>query len=301
MAGAVMMSGDAIDDEGLPFLPSDWPHRDRSDFVVSSGCRWHVQRMGQGPCLILIHGTAASTHTWRDMMPLLAEHYEVLAMDLPGHGYSERLPDRSMTLPSLATAVADLFETLDVRPAHLVGHSAGAAIALDLAVHRSVMPETVSGINSALLPFGGVLKNVFSPMARFFASTHLMPRMLARRARDRKAVIRVLEGTGSRLDSDGLFLYQCLLQRESHLAAVLDMMATWDLHPLINDLPKLKPELMLIVGGQDKAVSPKEAGKIREMLPSLQVVELESLGHLAHEEAPDRVVGLIRTFAESAS
>lgn len=198
-------AGEPIDQ---PFLPADWPNRERSRFVASSGVRWHVQRMGQGPCLLLLHGTAASTHTWRDVMPLLANRYDVIAVDLPGHGYTERLPSRSMTLDSLSTALAELLVTLDVKPRHLVGHSAGAAIALDLALHRGLAPESVCGINAALLPFGGVLKNLFSPMARFFATTQMMPRMLAVRARNRKAVSRVIDGTGSRLDAEGLSFYQ---------------------------------------------------------------------------------------------
>ena len=251
--------------------------------------------------MVMVHGTAASTHTWRKIMPILAQRYDLIAMDLPGHGYSERLPDKSMTLPSLSSALAGLLETLDVRPNHLVGHSAGAAIALDLALRRGLKPATVCGVNAALLPFGGVLKNVFSPMARFFASTYLMPRMLARRARDRKAVVRVLEGTGSRLDADGLFLYQRLLQRESHLSAVLDMMATWDLHPLIDALPGLQSELMLVVGSQDKAVSPTEAEKIQQLLPALRLHELDGVGHLAHEEAPDAVAALLDDFAGGRS
>ncbi len=280
-----------------PFLPADWPNREHSRFVVSSGARWHVQRMGEGPCLMLVHGTAASTHTWRDIMPLLAGRFDVIAVDLPGHGYTERLPSRSMTLDSLSVALAELLVTLDVKPMHLVGHSAGAAIALDLALHRGVDAKTVCGINAALLPFGGVLKNLFSPMARFFATTQMMPRMLARRARNRKAVMRVLEGTGSRLDADGLSFYQRLLQDESHLASVLEMMAAWELQPLMDHLPDLGARLMLIVGSGDKAVSPREAQKIRRILPDVDIRELDGLGHLAHEESPQAVGVLIEEFA----
>ncbi|MEM9335765.1 MAG: alpha/beta fold hydrolase BchO [Pseudomonadota bacterium] len=282
-------------DSRAPFLPTDWPHREHSQFPVSSGCRWHVQRMGQGPCLLMIHGTAASTHTWRDVMPILARHFDVIAVDLPGHAYTERLPTGSMTLQSLSTAVAELLLTLGARPQHLVGHSAGAAIALDLALHRDVAAESVIGVNAALLPFGGVMKDLFSPMARFFATTKLMPRMLARRARNTKAVNRVLDGTGSRLSTVGLSYYQRLFQAETHLASVLEMMATWQLQPLIHDLPELAAQLTLIVGTEDKAVSPREALKIRELLPDLRIEELDGLGHLAHEESPETVAGLIKS------
>jgi magnesium chelatase accessory protein len=68
----------------------DWPNRDCSRFVESGGLRWHVQRCGTGPVCLLIHGTGASTHSFRDLMPLLATHFDVIAIDLPGHGFSTR-------------------------------------------------------------------------------------------------------------------------------------------------------------------------------------------------------------------
>ncbi|MFY0022431.1 hypothetical protein ABTQ05_21120, partial [Acinetobacter baumannii] len=53
----------------------DWPHRDASRFVDAGRVRFHVQVMGSGPPLLLIHGTGAATHSWRDVAPLLAEHF----------------------------------------------------------------------------------------------------------------------------------------------------------------------------------------------------------------------------------
>ena len=278
--------------EGLPY---DWPNRDASLQIDVGGLRWHVQRAGSGPCLLLLHGTAASTHTWRDLLPLLARDYEVIAMDLPGHGYTTMRPDCSMTLKALSESVGDLVAALGVKPAFVAGHSAGAAIALRMALDGRIAPRAVIGLNAALLPFGGVLKAVFSPMAGFFANTRLMPRLVARRARDPKAVRRILVGTGSSIDDQGVDLYQRLLEREGHVAAVLSMMASWDLEPLLDELPSLEAELYLLSGGRDKAVSPKEAERIAERLPATRVTCLDDCGHLAHEEAPERVAELIVT------
>ena len=65
---------------------STWPHAEISRFHQVGGLRWHVQQMGEGPPILLIHGTGASTHSWRDLAPLLAERFTVIAADLPGHG-----------------------------------------------------------------------------------------------------------------------------------------------------------------------------------------------------------------------
>lgn len=277
-------------------VPYDWPQRECSRIVVSGGSEWHVQRMGQGDTILLLHGTAASTHTWRDVMPVLAKSFDVVAIDLPGHGFSERLVGGSMSLDALGSGIAGLLQDLRISPHGIVGHSAGAAIALDLVLNRQIAARCVVGINAALLPFGGTLKNVFSPLARFFASTALMPKMLARRAGDAKAVERVLNGTGSVLDPAGLSFYQRLFRRETHLAAVLQMMASWDLRQLLSDMPGLTSRLMLIVGENDQAVSPKEADSVAGHVTDAEVLRLPGLGHLAHEEAPECVAALVAQF-----
>jgi magnesium chelatase accessory protein len=54
--------------------------------VHAGGLNWAVAEAGQGPVVLLVHGTAASLHSWRDVVPLLAATHKVIAMDLPGHG-----------------------------------------------------------------------------------------------------------------------------------------------------------------------------------------------------------------------
>jgi len=68
----------------------DWPNRDASRFVRAGGLRWHVQKTGTGPVLLLVHGTGAATHSWRELAPLLARRFTVIAPDLPGPGFTQR-------------------------------------------------------------------------------------------------------------------------------------------------------------------------------------------------------------------
>ena len=281
-------------------VPPDWPHAKHSRLVESFGTRWHVQQMGSGPEMVLVHGTAASTHSYRDLMPILAERFSVTAVDIAGHGYSSRLPDGNMSLNAIARSLFGLFETLALRPRYLVGHSAGAAIVLRHALDHPAGIDAVVGLNAALLPYGGVFRNLFTPMASFFASTRLMPMFLSQRAADNKAVERVIRGTGSALDAEGLHYYQTLFQREEHLGAVLAMMAAWDLTELNRDLPRLAPRLLLVSGGRDRAVSPEEAAKVANRLANIEVVEFDDCGHLAHEEHPERVAAAIKRFCLAA-
>ena len=138
----------------------DWPHRAASRFVQAGPLTWHVQEMGEGPAVVLLHGTGAATHSWRHLMPLLAQDHRVIAMDLPGHGFTRGRPAGGLTLPCMAAAVTALLDKLEVRPERLIGHSAGAAIALRMVRDGFAVPEVV-GLNAALSPFPGFFAPLF--------------------------------------------------------------------------------------------------------------------------------------------
>ena len=278
----------------------DWPNRAASRFVQAAGLRWHVQQAGEGPTLLLVHGTGAATHSWRGLLPLLARRFTVIAPDLPGHGFTQGPAHGRLSLPFMAKALTELLAVLGQRPALVAGHSAGAAILARMALDGAIAPARIIGLNAALLPFEGFAGQVFSPIARMLAGVPVVPWFFARRAGDRAVVERLLRDTGSAPDPQGVELYGRLVRRPGHVAAALGMMANWDLHPLLRDLRRLAPPLVLLVGGADRTVPPADARRLRTILPGLRIIPLPGLGHLAHEEAPAQVAGLLEGIAAEA-
>jgi magnesium chelatase accessory protein len=278
----------------------DWPNRQASRLVSSKGLRWHVQQQGEGPVLLLLHGTGASTHSWRDLLPLLAAHFTVVAPDLPGHGFTATPAGNGLSLPGMSRATAALLETLQMTPAMAVGHSAGAAVLLRMALDGRIRPRSLVSLNGALLPLRGLPGRVFSPVARVLARSSLVPRLFAWRASDRVVIERLLRDTGSRLDAQGIELYRRLARDPGHVAAALRMMASWDLHELEREIQRLDVPLTLVVGGNDGTVSPDEAGRVRARLSHARIVTLPKLGHLAHEERPAEVAELLIRLAREA-
>lgn len=274
----------------------NWPHRVASRFVDAAAMRWHVQCMGRGPNLLLLHGTGAATHSWRGLAPRLATHFSVVAPDLPGHGFSEPLPGR-LSMQSMARALAELVNALDAAPDLVVGHSAGAAIACRMCLDQLIAPHGVVSINGALLPFEGFANWAFAPAARLLASTPLVAHLVARRARDPEAIARLVRATGSSLDSTGLDLYGRIVRDPGHVAGALSMMAGWDLVGLARELPRLALPVQLLVAAGDRTVPPRQGPQLAEVLPHARLVVLERLGHLAHEEQPAAVAALILEFA----
>lgn len=271
----------------------DWPNREASRFVRAAGITWHVQIMGRGPVMLLVHGTGAATHSWRDLAPLLAERWTIVAPDLPGHGFSDRIDARRMSLPSLAQSVSGLLAVLDMTPTALVGHSAGAAVALRMTLDGAVAPRAVVSLNGALAPWPGLAAVIFPTLAKLTLLNPFVVPFLTHRAADPQAVRRLIRGTGSDLDARGLDLYRRLLRTERHVEATLSMMANWDLRPLQRDLPRLAVPLTLVAAERDRAVPPGIAREVGALVPGSTVVSVPGLGHLAHEEAPQTLADLI--------
>lgn len=281
-----------------------WPYHEHSRFVNAAGLRWHVQRHDvaavngeEPPRLLLLHGTGASTHSWRGLLPMLTHRYSLLAVDLPGHGFSSTAAPHRLSLPGMAGALAELLTTLDWMPTLALGHSAGAAILVRMALDGQLQAQAIGAINGAFLPFGGVAAPVFTPLARLLYAADWVPRWLARRAADPKVVERLVSGTGSVLDAEGMALYARLMRCPAHTEAALGMMAHWDLRGLAHDLPQLRTPLHLLVGAGDRAVAPRQARQVSKRRPGTTLLTLPRLGHLAHEEDPAAVAAWLHALA----
>jgi magnesium chelatase accessory protein len=278
----------------------NWPNRDASRFIQSAGINWHVQVLGSGPVVLLVHGTGAATHSWRALAPMLARHFTVIAPDLPGHGFTSTPAPERLSLPGMARALRDLLRALDMKPDLAVGHSAGAAILMRMSIDGDLPALGIVSVNGALLPFRGLASHIFSPLAKLMVLNPLVPRLFAWRAGDSASVERLIEGTGSKIDATGIAHYRQLVSNPSHVAAALRMMANWDLSPLLRDFPKLRANVVLVVGGKDLSVPPDNAFEVEKLLPVAVVKYLRGLGHLAHEERPEEIekiaVGLARSI-----
>lgn len=274
----------------------DWPNRDFSRFVFAAGFKWHVQVMGAGPTLLLLHGAGAATHSWRDLAPLLAQDFTVIAPDLPGHGFTETPKADGLSLPGMARGLAALLAKLDAEPVMAVGHSAGAAIAMRMA-REGRFPGGVVSLNGALRPFPGAAGHIFPAMAKLLFLNPMAQQMFAWRAARPGAVARLIESTGSHIDGAGLRYYQALLSTTGHIAGALGMMARWDLQTLQVEMPAFSRPLTLVAAERDRAVPPDVAAEAHALIRHSRLISLPGLGHLAHEEDPARAAEIVREAA----
>jgi magnesium chelatase accessory protein len=273
-----------------------WPHRETSQFVAVGGARWHVQRMGAGPPLLLLHGTGASVHSWRGLMPLLARDNEVIALDLPRHAFTTGHNAYAMSLPAMAGEVAKLMQALKVEPAAIIGHSAGAALALQLALGHGFTGPIV-GLSAALRPFPGPFAQIFPAVAKALFINPLVPRIFASTVDLTGGAGRFMwRSTHSRIDAEGLACYRTLLKHPGHAGGALAMMANWDLPGLRERMGEAANPVLLIHGSNDPAIPLDWAREAQGWLAHARLEVLPGLGHLAHEEAPEKAAALITAF-----
>jgi magnesium chelatase accessory protein len=273
-----------------------WPHREASSFVAVGRTRWHVQRMGSGPPLLLLHGTGASVHSWRGLMPLLARSYSVIAPDLPRHAFTTGHDAYAMSLPAMAREVAGLLEALEIAPAAIVGHSAGTAIALQLGLDHGY-DGPIIGLSAALRPFPGPFAQIFPAVAKALFINPLVPRIFAGTVDLTGGAGRFLwRSTHSRIDAAGLACYRTLLKHPGHAGGALAMMANWDLPALRERMGDVRNPVLLVHGANDPAIPPDWARDAAAWLPDARLELLPGLGHLAHEEAPGEAAARIAAF-----
>jgi len=275
------------------------PPAPTSRFVQDGPLRWHVATMGTGPAVLLVHGTGASSHSFHALMRRLASHFTLVAPDLPGHALTRAPRSFEPTLPNTAHALGRLAAALELRPRIVVGHSAGAALVARMTLDRLIEPEPalVVGLAAALVPFRGLARAVLHPAAAVL-SRSLAPALIATRFGRTRRVDDIVRSTGSVLDRHGVESYRRLVERPEHVAGVLAMMARWDLDPLYDALPRLRPPFLLLAGANDRAVPLAQLRAASARVPRATLVVVERAGHLLHEEQPNEVARLILEHAE---
>ena len=276
-----------------PGTVSRMPSLDQTEELVAvDGIRFHVVTAGRGPTLLAIHGTGSSSHSYRPLMRELGDRFRIVAPDLPGHAETRILHERPLTLDAMAKAVSALCRIQGYEPQVVVGHSAGAAVAMRLVLDGAVRPDLLVGLASAATPLRGLSRIVFPTVARVAArskASGLFSLWVGRRQKVRQ----LLESIGSDLDPAQLRAYERLAAQPRHIEGVLSMLSSWNVAPLTARLPGLGTRVLLIAGQHDHAVPFVEQVRLLRALPDARLEVVPGAGHLLHEQRPEAIRELV--------
>jgi magnesium chelatase accessory protein len=273
------------------------------ELVAVDGIRFRVVTAGRGPTLLALHGTGSSSHSYRPLMRELGDRFRIVAPDLPGHAESRVLRERPLTLDAMAKSLGALCRMKGYEPQVVVGHSAGAAVAMRLVLDGAVRPNLLVGLASAATPLRGLSRVVFPTVARVAArskASGLFSLWVGRRQKVRQ----LLESIGSDLDPAQLGAYERLAAQPRHIEGVLSMLSSWNVAPLTARLPDIGTRVLLIAGQQDHAVPLVEQQRLLRALPNACLEVVPNAGHLLHEQRPkaisELVLGEFRSIQETA-
>jgi magnesium chelatase accessory protein len=228
------------------------------------------------------------------VFPLLARRADVIAIDLPGHGFTTGAAAKDISLIGMATAVAALLRTLDVRrPSIGVGHSAGAAVLLQLAASSpEVTPQLLIGVNSALVSINA-LGQMLLPVSKSVFDLAPVRTGIAVLLRSGTLTRTLLRSAGTPLDAAQEARYVSLLTDETRVGAVLRMMSRWDLPALQATFKTLRIPVTLVHSRNEPWVSFDALLAATSTLPMRTVIDLTPAGHLIPDEKPEVLADII--------
>ena len=258
---------------------------------------------GEGPAIVLIHGMAGCSRTWRDVMPLLARDYTVIAPDLLGHGRSAK-PHGDYSLGAYASGLRDLIAgALGVERATLVGQSLGGGVAMQLAYQYPELCERLVLVGS-----GGLGREV-SWILRLLtlpAAEYAMPLLFPRFLRDRgNRVSAFLHDRGIHAPhvAEMWRAYASLAEPENRrafhrtLRAVVDpggqTVSATDRLYLAAAVPTL-----IAWGDRDDIIPVEHAHRAHEQMPGSRLEIFTGAGHFLHAEQPAKFAAVLGDFIE---
>ena len=282
----------------------DWPNGHLSKRVTGPVHRWHVQQDGRGMTLLMLHGAGGSTHSFRHLFTELAKRFHVIALDLPGHGFTQLGARHRSSLDQIAEDITTLCRQEGWVPEVIVGHSAGGPVALRLAepdLRIGADAPLVIGLNAAMSTFKGVAGLLFPAMAKALSAVPFTASLFSSASANPERIKALIASTGSDLDAEGLDLYRRLVTDRNHVDGTLKMMAQWRLNLLLDRLPDYNGTVHFVVGQNDKTVRPLVSETAAQIIKGAHLHHIPKLGHLMHEEQPAQVAEIIHTIIDNTN
>jgi pimeloyl-ACP methyl ester carboxylesterase len=260
---------------------------------------------GHGEVILLIHGMAGSSRTWREILPGLAKRYRVIAPDLLGHGQSAK-PRTDYSLGAFAVGLRDLLDELEVDSATVVGHSLGGGIAMQFLYQHPDYCRRLILISSGGLgqDVGWILRLLAAPGAELFMPV-IAPKLVLQAGNSVKSWLTSM-GLRSPRGAEIWNAYSSFSDPQTRDSFLRTLRSVVDYRgqsvSALNRL-QLKADLpTLAIWGQDDTIIPVDhAYAALEARPDCRLEVLPDVGHFAQVEAPSLVIDLIDDFITATS
>jgi pimeloyl-ACP methyl ester carboxylesterase len=292
VAGVLLLLGDvlAVPDVPLSELVALYGGG-TSKFLDVDGMRVHMRDEGQGPPLVLLHGTGASLHTWDGWVAALSGQHRIIRMDLPGFGLTGPSPQGDYALPAFVSFLEDFRKKVGLERFALGGNSLGGQIAWAYAV---AYPQHVTEL-ILVDPAGYPVQKpalVFQ-LARLPLLSSLLvhadPRPMVRRT------LREAYGDASKVTAELVRRYTLLALRPGNRAAFVARARVSQVDRSA-DIHKVAVPTLLLWGREDRLLPVSDATRFAAAIPGCKLVIYQGVGHVPMEEIPERSAADVEAF-----
>jgi pimeloyl-ACP methyl ester carboxylesterase len=290
--------------EGLRSAPTppatlSWAPEIPIKYVHVNGITLRYVKVGQGPPLVLLHTLRTQLDMHQKVIPELSQHFEVYALDYPGHGFSD-IPQAEYRPEIFFNSVSGFLDRLGIEHATLAGESIGGTIALALAARHNPRVERVIAVNPYDYDGGRGIRRS-SGLANLVFGLNNVPVVGGTVTRFRQYSIfkRIMEGGvfhREALPPDLLHEMYTVGNRPHHYQAFMSLVAHWaDWEKARAEYNQIDIPVLLVYGDHDWS-RPEEREANQQALPRAQMTIVKDAGHFLALDAPEALTQLIRDF-----
>jgi pimeloyl-ACP methyl ester carboxylesterase len=241
---------------------------------------------GEGPPVVLVHGTPSRSYIWRDVAGALEGRHRVYVYDLPGFGESERGEGQDVSIAAQARVLAELVGAWGLEEPAVAGHDIGGAIVLRAHLLEGVPFERIALLDALILtPWGTrALRHVKEHLGAYRSMpTDVFEAYVAARLR---------QTTSRPMDEGALEAYLSQWRGPEGQAAYLRKDAALDERDTVKVEPLLgsiRVPALVMWGEEDAWLEPAQADRLHEVIPGSTLKKLPGAGHFIQEDASDEI------------
>jgi len=257
----------------------------------------HYRDEGEGPILLLVHGTFSSLHTFDAWTRKLKSTFRIIRLDLPGFGLTGPNKKGDYRVGTYLKFLAKFLNNLEIKKCHIVGSSLGGWVAWEFALKYPKMVDKLVLIGAAgyfidqKLPLPFLLAQ--TPFLSEFVK-HITPRSMVER------FVREVYGDKNKVTEELVDRYYDMLTSRGNRQAFVDLVNTrYEMHG--DRVRNIKTPTLILWGGDDTWVTLKNALAFDEDLPNSKLIIYDGVGHIPMEEIPNRSAKDTKAFLLNGS
>ena len=261
----------------------------------SEVARIHYLEAGVGEPLLLIHSVGQSLYTWRNVFAELSDNYRVIALDLPGHGYSSRPDSFTYTADDMAAVLNLFLDALNVKSAHMIGFSLGAMYMLRF---LSLYPRRVA--NCVAISPGGIteqmpklIQQLQTPLVATFARNLYT-------ASNVRTLLKECVSDETLIDDHVVKQYYEPISDGLAREAIMYALRNFDMDAIAEGLMRVEHEVLVLWGKNDSWHPPAGSVYFQSLLRTGRYYLVRNAGHLLQEEAPSKLLEIVYSYIPHA-